>query len=154
MLMPTTSPFMLTSGPPELPGLIAASVWRKSWFSTPLRSRSTSCRPRPLMIPWLTEWLRPNGLPIAMTHEPTAASSLLPSLAAGRSVRSSLRIATSALLSSQIRVGWNERPSLRKMSICAAEAPATTWLFVRTTSVLDPSARTITPEPVSSYSPA
>src|ERR1700681_3997637 len=27
VLMPTTSPWTLTSGPPELPGLIAASVW-------------------------------------------------------------------------------------------------------------------------------
>ena len=27
VLMPTTSPFVLTSAPPELPGLIAASVW-------------------------------------------------------------------------------------------------------------------------------
>ena len=26
-LIPTTSPAALTSGPPELPGLIAASVW-------------------------------------------------------------------------------------------------------------------------------
>ena len=26
-LMPTTSPFRLSSGPPELPGLIATSVW-------------------------------------------------------------------------------------------------------------------------------
>ena len=26
-LMPTTSPAMFTSGPPELPGLMAASVW-------------------------------------------------------------------------------------------------------------------------------
>ena len=26
-LMPTTSPAMSTSGPPELPGLMAASVW-------------------------------------------------------------------------------------------------------------------------------
>ena len=26
-LMPTTEPFRSTSGPPELPGLIAASVW-------------------------------------------------------------------------------------------------------------------------------
>jgi hypothetical protein len=26
-LMPTTSPRMLNSGPPELPGFIAASVW-------------------------------------------------------------------------------------------------------------------------------
>ena len=28
---PITCPSMLTSGPPELPGLIAASVWMKSW---------------------------------------------------------------------------------------------------------------------------
>ncbi|MNH42339.1 hypothetical protein D3C78_1627810 [compost metagenome] len=26
-LIPTTSPFMLNSGPPELPGLMATSVW-------------------------------------------------------------------------------------------------------------------------------
>ena len=30
VLMPTTSPFMLNSGPPELPLLIEASVWMKS----------------------------------------------------------------------------------------------------------------------------
>ena len=30
LLMPMTSPFMLTSGPPELPRLMAASVWMKS----------------------------------------------------------------------------------------------------------------------------
>jgi len=27
VLMPMTSPWMFTSGPPELPGLIGASVW-------------------------------------------------------------------------------------------------------------------------------
>jgi hypothetical protein len=42
VLIPITSPFMFTSGPPELPGLIAASVWRKSWFSTPSSSSSAS----------------------------------------------------------------------------------------------------------------
>jgi hypothetical protein len=30
VLMPTSSPRMLTSAPPELPGLMAASVWMKS----------------------------------------------------------------------------------------------------------------------------
>ena len=30
VLIPTTSPARLSSGPPELPGLIAASVWMKS----------------------------------------------------------------------------------------------------------------------------
>ncbi len=56
----------------------------------------------------------------------------------------------SALLSSQIRVGWNDRPSLRKMSIWSVAAPATTWLLVRTKRLRIPSPRTITPEPVSS----
>ena len=35
VLMPMTSPRRLTSGPPLLPGLMAASVWRKSWKRTP-----------------------------------------------------------------------------------------------------------------------
>ena len=30
VFMPTTSPRRFTSGPPELPGLMAASVWMKS----------------------------------------------------------------------------------------------------------------------------
>ena len=30
-LMPTSSPRRLTSAPPELPGLIEASVWMKFW---------------------------------------------------------------------------------------------------------------------------
>ena len=33
VLMPTTSPWALTSGPPELPGLMAASVWMR-WSSS------------------------------------------------------------------------------------------------------------------------
>ena len=53
LLIPMTSPFMLTRGPPELPGLIAASVWMKSWLTT--SGSSSICRPRALMIPWLTE---------------------------------------------------------------------------------------------------
>ncbi len=31
VFMPITSPAMFTSGPPELPGLMAASVWMKRW---------------------------------------------------------------------------------------------------------------------------
>ena len=30
VLIPTSSPLRLTSAPPELPGLMAASVWMKS----------------------------------------------------------------------------------------------------------------------------
>src|ERR671937_561846 len=32
VLIPTTFPARSTNGPPELPGLIAASVWRTSWY--------------------------------------------------------------------------------------------------------------------------
>jgi len=31
VLIPTSSPAMFTSAPPEFPGLIAASVWMKNW---------------------------------------------------------------------------------------------------------------------------
>ena len=31
VLIPTRPPFMSISAPPELPGLIAASVWMKNW---------------------------------------------------------------------------------------------------------------------------
>ena len=50
-LSPITRPRASTSGPPELPGLMAASVWiapaiRKSGSATPRRGRSpTRCRP-------------------------------------------------------------------------------------------------------------
>jgi hypothetical protein len=46
VLMPTTSPCMLTSGPPELPGLMAASVCMKS-----SKGPCLSCRALALMIP-------------------------------------------------------------------------------------------------------
>ena len=62
-LMPTSSPFKLTSAPPELPGLIDASVWMKSsnaWRLRPLR-------PSALTMPDVTLFENPNGLPIATT---------------------------------------------------------------------------------------
>jgi len=40
VLMPTTSPCDETSGPPELPGLSAASVWMTSSISRPERDRN------------------------------------------------------------------------------------------------------------------
>ncbi len=33
-LMPISSPFMLNSGPPELPGLIDVSIWMQSVYSS------------------------------------------------------------------------------------------------------------------------
>ena len=63
LLMPITSPCVFTSAPPELPGLIAASVWIR-----PLRLLPFEVLPlcyRFEMIPWLSDPDRPNGEPIA-----------------------------------------------------------------------------------------
>ena len=38
VLMPMTSPCEFSSGPPELPGLMAASVWMASSIGAPSRS--------------------------------------------------------------------------------------------------------------------
>ena len=57
---------MLNSGPPELPRLIAASVWMKSSYG-PWRIS----RPRAETMPAVTVPPRPNGLPIASTQSPT-----------------------------------------------------------------------------------
>jgi hypothetical protein len=65
VLMPTTSPCDETSGPPELPGLSAASVWMTSSISRPERDRND--RPRAETTPVVTVDSKPSGLPMAMT---------------------------------------------------------------------------------------
>ena len=67
VLMPTSSPRVFTSAPPELPGLMAASVWMKSSYWVNPRS----FRPVALTMPAVTVWFNWNGLPIASTHSPT-----------------------------------------------------------------------------------
>ena len=63
--MPRTIPRRLSSGPPLLPGLIAASVWI---IVAPSTSR------RPLTMPRLTVFCRkPSGVPMAITSWPTRA---------------------------------------------------------------------------------
>ena len=52
VLMPTTSPAAVTSGPPELPGLSAASVWITLSISRPERVRKE--RPSALTTPAVT----------------------------------------------------------------------------------------------------
>ena len=69
--MPIRRPSRLTSAPPELPGLIAASVWMKKLESlTPPAERASA-----EMMPLVTVWFRPNGLPIASTTSPTSIES-------------------------------------------------------------------------------
>ena len=61
---------MLNSGPPELPGLIATSVWMNGTRFSCGRSR-----PFALTMPAVIVFSRPNGLPMATTHSPTLSLS-------------------------------------------------------------------------------
>jgi len=63
VLMPTRFPFRFTRAPPELPGLMEASVWMKSSYP----SMPRPLRPRALTMPEVTVWPRPKGLPMATT---------------------------------------------------------------------------------------
>ena len=75
--MPTTSPYRLTNGPPELPGLMEQSTWimLKGVPST-LMARSQLDT-----MPWLMENVSsPSGLPMASTVSPTLTSALSPSV--------------------------------------------------------------------------
>ena len=98
MLRPITWPSMLTSGPPELPGLMAASVWMKFSIAYGLFPRSmmpSVPRPIALTIPAVIVKSRPNGLPSASTHSPTRTASSGARSAAGRPSSSILITATS-----------------------------------------------------------
>ena len=94
VLIPITRPSRLSSGPPEFPGLMDASVWMKfSYVVTPTRLRAVADT-----IPAVTVRSRPNGLPMAITHWPTRSRSESPISAAGSGAfASTFSTATSVL---------------------------------------------------------
>jgi len=75
-LTPITSPLMLRSGPPELPWLMAASVWIESLIVKLFGA--SIWRWSALTIPLVTVSSRPNGLPIAIAVSPTCTAFELP----------------------------------------------------------------------------
>ena len=77
-LTPMTTPSASISGPPELPWLMAASVWM-TWSIGYAFGACTS-RWRALTMPAVTERSRPNGFPIATTESPTRTVSEFPSV--------------------------------------------------------------------------
>ena len=85
VLMPITSPREDTSGPPELPGLSAASVWITSSISRPVRARSD--RPSAEITPAVTVDSKPSGLPIATASWPRRSFLESPSVADGEVAR-------------------------------------------------------------------
>lgn len=60
MFTPTTSTALVTSGPPEFPGLSDASVWMTSSISVPPRDGSD--RPSALTTPVVTVCSKPSGI--------------------------------------------------------------------------------------------
>src|ERR1700709_2723023 len=77
VLMPITSADDDTKGPPELPGLSAASVWITSSMVRPLAERIE--RPSAETTPDVTVDSKPQGLPIATTNWPRRKFFELPS---------------------------------------------------------------------------
>ena len=80
--IPMTWPRAFTSGPPELPGLIGASVWiasKKTCGVVPLAAPGCTGRFTALTIPLVTVSASPSGEPIATTGSPTATPAELPS---------------------------------------------------------------------------
>lgn len=74
---PMTAPVASTRGPPEFPGLMAASVWSALIYEfSLLPSPAVTARSFALMIPSVTVPESPSGEPMAMTESPTATLSL------------------------------------------------------------------------------
>ena len=105
-LMPTTSPFMLSNGPPELPGLTATSVWIKGRYSP-------VSRPKALTIPEVTVDSRPKGEPIAITHCPFLSSLALPIGKVAIPLASTLSKATSVRSSLPMTLAVNSLPLVK-----------------------------------------
>ena len=79
--MPMTSPSGVMSGPPELPGLTAASNWMR-FVSTRLPSTVWYSRPRPEITPADTDGPMPKGKPTATTGSPGRSPAVERSVAA------------------------------------------------------------------------
>mmetsp|Transcript_28635 Transcript_28635/g.72866 ORF Transcript_28635/g.72866 Transcript_28635/m.72866 type:complete len:298 (-) Transcript_28635:467-1360(-) len=79
VLMPTSAPELSSSGPPLLPGLMAASVWMPPGMDDP--TSDLISRLSPLTTPVVSVWSKPNGLPTASTCCPTRSPALEPSSA-------------------------------------------------------------------------
>ncbi len=81
-----TFPLPSSSGPPELPGLIAASVWIASMNDVcpSADPPAVTGRCSALTIPLVTVPDRPSGEPTAITESPTATADDSPRVSAGR----------------------------------------------------------------------
>src|SRR5579859_4621719 len=147
--MPMTSLFILTSGPPELPGLMAASVCMNDWNWRP----PGRLRPLAETMPAVTVASRSNGLPMASTQSPTLILSESPRRAAvsgwslGGSIlitaRSVSRSTPMILASCSTAVGSSKRCTRMRSAL------STTWKLV----MMYPLVFSTTPEPSERWRP-
>ena len=122
--MPTSRPSPSTSAPPELPGLIAASVWMKfSIVDSPSWLRSSA-----LTMPEVTVSPTLNGLPMASTGSPTDRCRMSPNGITGRLSSDTFSSARSESASVPTTLALAERPSDSVTSM--SSAPSTTCWFV------------------------
>ena len=145
-LMPMTWPCALNSGPPELPGLTAASIWIAlvTVASFALSPDVDTGRSTAETMPVVTVLARPSGLPTAMTGSPTTTFEESPSAAALRSSGASLSLITARSVVGSVPtiVASKMRPSV-SVTCTSPLASATTWLLV----TMLPSSSMMTPEP-------
>ncbi len=140
--MPITLPCESSSGPPLLPGLMAASVW----IIPSSRSSSVcSLRLSELTMPVVSVPSKPNGLPMASTFCPTTSASESPSRTVGSLRPASIRISARSLRES-VPSTFALYDFISESFTVSCELPRTTWLLVR----MVPSALTMKPDPVPS----
>ena len=80
LLMPINFPVRFTRAPPEFPGLMAASVWRRPLKVRALPSGAVTLMVRSLAerTPTVTVWSWPKGFPMAITVSPIIRSEEVP----------------------------------------------------------------------------
>ena len=126
VFMPITWPREFSSGPPELPGLIAASVWMIPLIIRPFLALSD--RSRLLTIPVVSVRSSPNGLPRARIFWPTSTRDESPKVT-GKSLSAGALICSTA---TSLEASCADRPWPRwaepsKSVTRTASAPWTTW---------------------------
>src|SRR5207302_1387470 len=150
---PMSWALQLTSAPPLLPGLIAASVCSADTSSAvwPLSPGTSMVRSSALTIPEVTVFDSPSGAPSATTGWPTTTSLEEPNGITGSDgCPSTLMTARSAFGSRPVMVAGVVWPSLNSTSTCPPSAAMeTTWLLVR----MYPLLRMTSPDPVPPVSP-
>src|SRR5450631_3495606 len=133
-LTPMTRPRPSTSGPPELPGLIAASVWIALRYDgcEPSLAPVVTGRLIALTMPLVTVPASPSGDPMAIDWSPTTTESESPRVATGSPVLATLSTARSYEGERPTILPGVVEPSLNCTVIWPpAAAAATTWLLVR-----------------------